>query len=51
MHALDCPDRDLTPIMPSDLSLNERLQRKDDLFNDSNWDYDADVEKLAELLS
>ena len=50
-HALNCPDRDLTPIMPSELSLIERLQRKDDLFNDSNWDYDADVEKLAELLS
>jgi len=37
--------------MPSELSLTERLQRKDDLFNDLNWDYDADVERLAEILS
>ncbi len=50
-HALNCPDRDLTPIMPSDFLLIERLQRKDDLFNDSNWDYDADIEKLAEVLT
>tara|TARA_R100001230_G_C5671975_1_gene176992 strand:- start:25 stop:411 length:387 start_codon:yes stop_codon:yes gene_type:complete len=50
-HALNCPDRDLTPIMPSDFSLTERLQRKEDVTNDSNWDYDADIEKLAEVLT
>ena len=49
-HALNCPSN-LTPIMPSDFSLNERLQRKEDPFNDSNWDYEADIEKLAEVLT
>ena len=49
-HALNCPDRDLTPVLPSELSLSERIQRKEDLFNDWNWDYHADVEKLAEVL-
>ncbi len=49
-HALNCPDRNLTPIMPSELSLIERFQRKEDVTNDSNWDYEADVEKLAEVL-
>tara|TARA_A100001391_G_scaffold183189_1_gene150174 strand:- start:1735 stop:2070 length:336 start_codon:yes stop_codon:yes gene_type:complete len=50
-HALNCPDRDLTPVMPSELSLSERLQRREDIFNDWNWDYDANVAKLAELLT
>ena len=50
-HALNCPDRDLTPIMPSELSLIERFQRKEDVTNDYNWDYDADVEQLAEVLT
>ena len=49
-HALTCPDRDLTPVMPSDLPLSERLQRRDDLYNERTWDYDADLVKLAELL-
>ena len=49
-HALNCPDKNLTPVMPSDFSLRERLHRRDDLFNDSNWDYDPDVVKLAELM-
>ena len=49
-HALNCPDRDLTPVLPSELSLSERIQRKEDLFNDYNWDYEADVAKLAEAL-
>ena len=49
-HALNCPSN-LTSIMPSDFSLTERLQRKEDPFNDSNWDYDADIEKLAEVLT
>ncbi len=49
-HALNCPDKNLTPIMPSEFSFTERLQRKEDVTNDWNWDYDADVEKLAEVL-
>ena len=50
-HALNCPDRDLTPVMLSDVPLTDRLQRKEDLFNDWNWDYEADVAKLAETLT
>ena len=50
-HALNCPDRDLTPVLPSELSLSERIHRKEDLFNDYNWDYEADVAKLAEVLT
>ena len=50
-HALNCPDRDLTPVLPSELSLSERIQRKEDLFNDWNWDYETDVAKLAEVLT
>jgi hypothetical protein len=50
-HALNCPDRDLTPVLPSELSLSERIQRKEDLFNDWNWDYEADVAKLVEALT
>ena len=49
-HALNCPDKNLTFVMPSDFSLRERLHRRDDPFNDSNWDYDPDVVKLAELM-
>ena len=49
-HALNCPDRDYSPIMPSDFSRSERLHRRDDIYNDSNWDYDSDVVKLAELM-
>ena len=49
-HALNCPDRDLSPVMPSDFPLSERLQRSDDLYNERTWDYDADLVKLAELL-
>ena len=50
-HALNCPDKNLKPVLPSELSLSERIQRKEDLFNDWNWDYHADVEKLAEVLT
>ena len=50
-HALNCPNRNLKPVMPSELSLTERFQRKEDITNDSNWDYHADVEKLAEVLT
>ena len=50
-HALNCPDRDLTPVMLSEVPLTDRLHRKEDLFNDWNWDYEADVAKLAEVLT
>ena len=50
-HALNCPDKNLKPVFPSELSLSERLQRREDLYNDWNWDYHADVEKLAEVLT
>ena len=50
-HALNCPDRNLTPVRPAERSLSERLLRKEDLFNVWNWDYHADVEKLAEVLT
>ena len=49
-HALNCPDRDLTPIMPSELTVKERFERKEDVTNDFSWDYDADVEQLAEVM-
>jgi len=50
-HALNCPDKDMTPVLPSEMSLSERIHRKEDLFNDWNWDYETDVAKLAELLT
>ena len=50
-HALNCPDKDMTPVMPSEMPLSERIHRKEDLFNDWNWDYEADVAKLAEVLT
>ena len=50
-HALNCPDKNVTPVMLSEVPLTDRLHRKEDLFNDWNWDYHADVEKLAEVLT
>lgn len=50
-HALNCPDKDMTPVLPSEMSLSERIHRKEDLFNDWNWDYETDVAKLAEVLT
>jgi len=50
-HALNCPDKDMTPVMPTEMSLSERIHRKEDLFNDWNWDYETDVAKLAEVLT
>ena len=50
-HALNCPDKDMTPVLPSEMSLSERIHRKEDLFNDLSWDYETDVAKLAELLT
>jgi len=50
-HALNCPDRKMTPVLPSEMSLSERIHRKEDLTNDYNWDYETDVAKLAEVLT
>ena len=50
-HALNCPDKDMTPVLPSEMSLSERIHRKEDLFNDWNWDYETDVARLAEVLT
>ena len=50
-HALNCPDKDMTPVMLSEVPLTDRLHRRENLFNDYNWDYEADVAKLAELLT
>lgn len=50
-HALNCPDKDMTPVLPSEMSLSERIHRKEDLFNDWNWDYETDVAKLADVLT
>lgn len=50
-HALNCPDKDMTPVMLSEVPLTDRLHRRENLFNDWNWDYEADVAKLAEVLT
>ena len=50
-HALNCPDKDMTPVLPSEMSLSKRIHRKEDLFNDWNWDYETDVARLAEVLT
>jgi hypothetical protein len=50
-HALNCPDKDMTPVMLSEVPLTDRLHRREDLFNDLSWDYETDVAKLAEVLT
>ena len=50
-HALNCPDKDMTPVMLSEVPLTDRLHRRENLFNDHNWDYETDVAKLAESLT
>lgn len=50
-HALNCPDKNMTPVMLSEVSLTDRLHRREDFFNDYNWDYETDVAKLAEVLT
>jgi hypothetical protein len=50
-HALNCPDKDMTPVMLSEVPLTDRLHRRENLFNDWNWDYETDVAKLAEVLT
>ena len=43
-HSKDCKD-----LRPADISMMEKLERKDDPMKDRSWDYDADIEKIAEL--
>ena len=43
-HSRDCKD-----LRPLDISMVEKLERKDDPMKDRTWDYDADPEKIAEL--
>ena len=38
-HTKDC--RDLRPVDPS---MEEKLSRRDDVFNDATWDYQATIE-------
>jgi len=38
-HAQQC--RDLRPVDPS---MEEKLSRRDDVFNDATWDYQATIE-------
>ena len=43
-HISDC-----RTIKPLDISMMEKLERRDDPMNDRTWDYDADPHKIAEL--
>ena len=43
-HSKDCKD-----LRPTDISMQEKLDRQDDPMRDANWDYDADPHKIAEL--
>lgn len=38
-----------TDLRPADISMMEKLERRDDPMNDRTWDYDADPHKIAEL--
>ena len=43
-HSKDCKD-----LRPADISMIEKLERRDDPMKDRSWDYDADPGKIAEL--
>ena len=43
-HSQSCTD-----LRPADISMQEKLDRRDDPMRDANWDYDADPQKIAEL--
>jgi len=38
-----------TDLRPLDISMQEKLDRRDDPMNDQTWDYDVDPHKIAEL--
>jgi len=48
---LDQPSHipDCRTIKPLDITMTEKLDRKDDPMNDRTWDYDVDPHKIAEL--
>ena len=48
---LDQPSHipDCRMIKPLDISMQEKLERRDDPMRDQTWDYDADPYKIAEL--
>jgi len=43
-HSRGCAD-----LRPADLTMEEKLDRRDDPMNDRTWDYDADPEKVSAL--
>jgi hypothetical protein len=43
-HSKGCTD-----LRPTDISMQEKLDRQDDPMNDRTWDYDVDPHKIAEL--
>ena len=43
-HSKGCTD-----LRPTDISMQEKLDRRDDPMNDRTWDCDADPEKVAAL--
>jgi len=43
-HSKDCKD-----LRPLDISMTEKLDRRDDPMNDRTWDYDVEPHKIAAL--
>ena len=43
-HSQSCTD-----LRPSDISMQEKLDRRDDPMRDANWDYDVEPHKIAAL--
>ena len=43
-HSKECTD-----LRPADISVMEKLERRDDPMRDANWDYDVDPHKIAKL--
>ena len=43
-HSKQCTD-----LRPADISMMEKLERRDDPMRDANWDYDVDPHKIAKL--
>ena len=43
-HSKDCKD-----LRPADISMQEKLDRRDDPMNDRTWDYDVEPHKIAAL--
>ncbi len=43
-HRQECTD-----LRPADISMMEKLERRDDPMNDRTWDYDVEPHKIAAL--